>query len=270
MGEDDRGNVLKGLGVKRRRSGGGDAPEGSAEPAPDEQSATATEASPAEAGAAARGASSGLGIKRRSGPSAAPSDASADGSSDGAGAADEDAAASGLGIKRRSATRRDAAAPASDAPPDPLAPIRGKLGNDETAVLLMNHFRSRPDLPAMLPQRLWELKRTHGYYIGDGRTERKITIGWEPAHVLFTLPTYPDGPPSFTKDWKRIEPGPNRQPGFTPDGFQVDLPYNLLGEWYFYVVFRADGQPLEEAPPEEPSADERPSRSLGLGIRRRK
>ena len=60
------------------------------------------------------------------------------------------------------------------------------------------------------------------------------------------------------------------------DGFGIDAPYNKLGDWYLYIVFRDDGQALEapeageaegedgaEAPGESP-------RSLGLGIRRRR
>ncbi len=281
---DARGNVLKSLGVTRRRGADGEAAS------PEADAATASE------GPAAPAAVAGLGIKRRKptpdaqGEDAAPKDAGG-GSGGGTGlgikrrskggdeaakdAGEDSGGGSGLGIKRRS--KPDAAAQAGDdaaapeGPPDPLAKVRGKLGNDECAVLLLNFFRVRPDLVETLPERLWELERTHGRYMGDGRPERNIHIGWRPSYVLFTLPAYPDGPPTFTKDWTFIQPGPNRQPKLTDEGFVVDAPYNLIGDWFFYIVFQDDGRPVVEATADEATAAERPKKATtGLGIKRRK
>lgn len=272
MAEDDaRGNVLRSLGVSRRRpdaagdaGGAGDDPadaageqDGAADPAPADD-APADEA-PAEANGEPK-AVSGLGIKRRRPPTA-----------ERPAAADPDAPASpggGLGITRR----KPGAAPEPVAPDkDDKAegPARRPLGNDQVAVILANYFRGRPGLE--LPPRVYELKRTHGFYTGDGRPERKLTVGFEPALVLYVIPVYPEEIwPTFTKDYKPIDPGLHRQPKFVADGFVVDAPYNILGEGYIYVAFRSDGQPLELPGPsgaQEPAPE---AASLGLGIRRRK
>jgi hypothetical protein len=262
MADDD---VRKGLGIKRRR------------PAD-----TATDDGPA---AEPKASGSGLGIKRRSGPSVA------DDSGESAPAAPK-GGGSGLGIKRRSgptagadgsAGGADAAAPAEDAAPpepevfDPLLKWRPKLGNDDTGVQLANHFRHRTELPDMLPPRCWELQRTHGRYSGDGRAEREIKIGWKPAMVMFTIPVYPDGPPSFDKKWQLVEPGLHRQPKFTENGFVVEGRLNVVGDWYCYIVWRCDGEPLEFTEPEDPrakaqaKAQTKPKGSgPSLGITRRK
>ncbi len=278
---DSRGDVLKSLGVQRRRAGG-------------EEPAAAEAAAAVEAPAAEPPAATGLGIKRRrpaedepeGGGASKPGGGGAAGlgikrrrpageQADGGAAPEADKGGAGLGIKRRKEAQEPVAeeAAAAELPPDPLAPVRGKLGNDECALLLANFLRTRPDLieENKLPERLWELQRTHGRYLGDGRPERKIPIGWRPAYVLFTLPAYPDGPPTYNKaDWTFTQPGPNRQPHMVDDGFVVDARYNLPGEWFFYVVFKDDGQPLETAPAEEPAAAPRERSGTGLGIRRRR
>ncbi|MGE0709557.1 MAG: hypothetical protein AB7N76_20855 [Planctomycetota bacterium] len=311
MADDARQDILKGLGVKRRRgdeasadaavqapedpaaaesSDGGAATESAETESAETESAEApaAEALAAEAPAAeppARDKDLGrsLGIKRRSGANAQPSSSSS-GRTTGS--------STGLGFKRRGESARQEqqqAAPAGDAAAgdaaaededdddwvDPLAPVRGKLGSDDTAVMLANHFRTRTELMTLIPPRVLELERTHGHYGGDGRKGRLINVGWEPAYVLFTIPAYPDGPPKFTKDWKPIEPGPPRQPRFTAEGFVVPARLNRLGEWYVYVVFRSDGQPLE--PGAEPAAPEQQKKTQkqddtrrGLGIRRRR
>lgn len=267
MAEDDRGKVLKGLGIKRRRPAG-DAPQ--AEPAADAPQADASEAGEAPP---EKKAIAGLGIKRRARPAEGEQK-----KKDGGGGG------SGLGIKRRSGRQK------AEAEPEPaeaeakgkkkkkkkkVDKLKGKLGNDECAVLLRNHFLCRPDLVDLLPPRIWELKRTFGHYAGDGREERKIPIGWEPAFVLYTIPSYPDVQPTFTKDWKIQDPGPHRQPEFVEDGFVVDEDFNEIGEWYYYIVFRSDGKPLEAAPPAEEKQPEQTKKDkarsgLGLGIRRRR
>ncbi|MBX3467652.1 MAG: hypothetical protein KF878_12275 [Planctomycetes bacterium] len=287
MAEDDaRGNVLRSLGVSRRRpdaagdaagatdeDAAGDGPadaageqDGGADPAPADE-APADDA-PAEANGEPK-AVSGLGIKRRRPPTA-----------ERPAAADPDAPASpastggGLGITRRKpGAAPEQAAPASSKPANDAdkaeGPARRPLGNDQVAVILANYFRGRPGLE--LPPRVYQLKRTHGFYTGDGRPERKLTVGFEPALVLYVIPVYPEEIwPTFTKDYKPIDPGLHRQPKFVADGFVVDAPYNILGEGYIYVAFRSDGQPLELPGPsgaQEPAPE---AASLGLGIRRRK
>lgn len=270
MAEDyeARANVLKSLGV-RRRSGDASEPDPVAEDAEAAEGAddpgpavdTAVDEPEAEAAPEEPKAIAGLGIKRRARPEAKDDDEPA-GDDEGA-----PAAASGLGIKRRKA----GAEPAHDHAHEvaPAGPKR-RLGSDQCAVMMASYFKARPDLE--LPDRVWDLQRTYGFYQGDGRPERKMVVGWEPALVLYTIPTYPEGIwPTHTKDYKPIDPGLHRQPKFVKDGFIVDEPYNTLGEGYMYVVFKADGEPLDldaTTPADEP-AETKP-RASGLGIKRRK
>ncbi|MCO5171648.1 MAG: hypothetical protein M9894_35545 [Planctomycetes bacterium] len=269
MAEDDaRGNVLRSLGVSRRRGpeesagDGADAPTGAGADDAADAGAPADDAAPApaeEAGANGEPkAVSGLGIKRRRPPTAerpAASDPDAPAS-----------AAGGLGITRR---KPGAAPERAEAAPAAAGAARRPLGNDQAAVILASYFRGRPDLE--LPPRLWELKRTHGFYTGDGRPERKLVVGFEPALVLYVIPVYPEEIwPTYTKDYKPIDPGLHRQPKFVSDGFVVDAPYNILGEGYMYVAFRSDGQPLELPGPSSAQEPAPEATSLGLGIRRRK
>lgn len=247
MADDARGNVLKGLGVKRRREGGDDEPaEAKAEPTP-------------------KKASSGppLGIRRRGAAAeeAADDDAdAADEAEEGDEAADASAApsagaASALGIQ---------AAPDHDpaGPPDPLAEVRPRLGNTETSVVLTNYFKSRPGIIPHLPPRLLDLERTHGLYQGNGQPARRLKLGWRPAVVIWTIPTYPDGPPEIVKSTgQAIDPGLNRQPLMHDDGFEVDGWYNVMGDTYVYIAFKDDGQPL--LPPEP--QDKRGRRARGEG-----
>ena len=261
---DERGDVLKSLGIKRRsRPGAG---------------ASADEAPDAAGGAEPKAASGpGLGLKRRrSGPQATISEAELEAEAESDAGAPED-----WGPQ----APQSPASPASPAGQveviDVLAPLRGKLGSDQTAVLMANYLRGRPSLIERLPARLWELERTHGRYLGDGRVERTLPVGFRPALVLYTLPLYADGPPAFTKTGELIDPGINSQPGFTDAGFRVGHAFNGLGDFYVYVVFKDDGQPLEW--PADPTAKKERSRgkdgsepkggdALGrsLGIKRRK
>lgn len=275
--EDARANVLKSLGVARRRApdaGAASDDEVSPEAAGDDAAAPAATADappPAAEGATI----SGLGIKRRKAtgerPAAQVDDAEGEGGGNGASAP---AAGTGLGIKRRKGPDGGGAAPAGgDATPEAPAGKRRRLGSDQAATILANYFRGRPNLE--LPDRVWDLKRTHGFYNGDGRPERKLFVGFEPALVLYVIPCYPEKKwPDVVKqgdEWVSIDPGLHRQPRFTSDGFIVDEPYNELGEGYVYVAFQSDGQPLELA---DTTAHVEPERKrgagTGLGIKRRK
>lgn len=267
--DDARANVLKGLGVARRRDASASSESSTTESSADEAEAgdeEAAEAEPVGADAPAQGAvAPGLGIRRRVKPGATP-DPDADADVPGAPAAAPDAG-SGLGIKRRKAPEGGAAA-RDDEAPEPKK--RRKLGNDQVAVMLANYFRGRPLLE--LPERVFELKRTHGFYNGDDRPERKLVVGFEPALVLYLLPVYPEDiwPTHTPKTFEVIDPGLHRQPRFVADGFIVDHPYNLMGESYLYVAFKSDGQPLELPDTSAHVEPVRKSAGLGLGIKRRK
>lgn len=260
----DRGDILKGLGVQRRRAG------------------AATEAAPADEATESRdadeGASEGpkevkgLGIKRRSRGDS--------------GRQQGEGGGAGLGIERRGGdSESEGSSEGDDAPAaaeqaSPLGAAKGKLGSDDTAVMLANHFKCRPDLPAKIPARVWDLHRTHGRYAGDGRAEREIVVGWEPAYVLWIIPSWPEGTPQFEKKppFKIIDPGPPPQPRFTEQGYVVQASLNEVGEWYYYVVFRSDGEPIVQPEPEpaakqtqqrERSKDEARPRDLGIKRRRK-
>ena len=68
------------------------------------------------------------------------------------------------------------------------------------------------------------------------------------------------------------------QPRFTERGFVVDESLNEIGEWYYYVVFRSDGEPLALPEPEPDEAKRAPkqkkrqdgAKPRGLGIKRRR
>lgn len=277
--EDARANVLKSLGVGRRRapdaagssaseSGAGESSDDAADEGSSEEPAQADASAPAEGATI-----SGLGIKRRK-PATAERPAAQVDDEDGAdqgGNGAAPAAGAGLGIKRRKGPEGGAAAPeqAAGAPAKP----RRRLGSDQASTILANYFRARPNLE--LPDRVWDLKRTHGFYQGDGRPERKLVVGFEPALVLYVIPGYPEKIwPEVVKqgdEWVSIDPGLHRQPRFSSDGFIVDEPYNELGEGYVYVAFRSDGQPLELPDTTAHVEPERKrSAGTGLGIKRRK
>jgi hypothetical protein len=291
MADDDaRANVLKSLGISRRRSGedGGAGEAAEAEPpaVPAEPPVVTAVTDAIEGGAAPVVAppavDAALGVRRRSGAAAAApvkdkdeaksADATIPDAKDGAKNGDAgDARAAALGIKRR---KSGAVAAADEAALEAAAPAeeRPKYGNDQAAIMLSNYFKGRPAMLEHFPPRAFELKRTHGFYNGDGRADRKIFVGFEPALVLFVIPVYPEAIyPTYEKgDWHHpIDPGLHRQPRFEKDGFVVDEAYNTLGDGYVYVVFKSDGEPLVAAPVEETKAPERP-KAGGLGIRRRK
>lgn len=274
--EDARANVLKSLGVARRRAPDAVASsddEAEPEAAGDDAAAPAATADAPAPEAAAGATISGLGIKRRK-PATTERPAAQVDDAQGDEAPAAPAGASGLGIKRRKGPDGGAAPAAADAGVEaPPAGKRRRLGSDQAATILANYFRGRPNLE--LPDRVWDLKRTHGFYNGDGRPERKLFVGFEPALVLYVIPCYPEKKwPDVVKqgdEWVSIDPGLHRQPRFTSEGFIVDEPYNELGEGYVYVAFQSDGQPLELA---DTTAHVEPERKrgagAGLGIKRRK
>jgi hypothetical protein len=199
------------------------------------------------------------------------------------------------------------AKPADAGPPKPLTPIETRgCGSDQAAVLLAQLFRARPALrveydpvPKMIggikpygkltraegarpvPEAAFKARRTHGFYQGDGRTERKLFVGFKPGLVVFTLPTYPD-PPVYVNHWKTkydaeqvevVDPGLNEQPRFVADGFVVGEAFNRMTEGYVYVAFEETDPPLlavsPEAEPEAVAAGSSSGRIPGLGVRRR-
>jgi hypothetical protein len=290
--EDARAEALRGLGVARReRPPSTPQREGEAE---GEAEAEAAEAAPPELGAEAADetgmapgapedepvpattvpntqpvAVTGLGIKRRRPPA------------DGGGRPDATPGSTGA-EGEAAAPPPGVAQPAEPgAPGSPAIPATRRLGSDQASVFLANYFKVRPDMRQSLPERAFLLKRTHGFYTGDGREQRKIFVGFEPALVLYTMPTFPEQMPEYTapknkNDWKTfqaemIDPGLHRQPGFAADGFVIDAPFNTLGDSYVYVVFQSDGQPLLDAPVVE-EEEEAPKRGTGggLGIKRRR
>lgn len=291
--EDARAEALRGLGVARRerppstpqRGGEGAEPEAGAEPSAEPELG----AEAADEGGMAPGAPedepvaattvpttppvavTGLGIKRRRPPADAGGRPDATPQSTGA-EAEADAPPEGVS---------QPAGAAPGAPGAPAIPATRRLGSDQASVFLANYFRVRPDMRQTLPERAFLLKRTHGFYTGDGREQRKIFVGFEPALVVFTLPMFPEQQPEYTapknkNDWKTfqaelIDPGLHRQPTFAKDGFVVDAPFNVLGDSYVYVVFQSDGQPLLDAPVvEEEEAPKRGAGGGGLGIKRRR
>jgi hypothetical protein len=292
--EDARAEALRGLGVARRErppstpQREGEAPEvAEAQAEPTAEPALGAEAAD-EAGMAPGApedepvaattvpttqpvAVTGLGIKRRR-PPEAPARRGA------AGAEAEGAEAEGAEAPVDGVAKPAGAEPG--APGSPAIPATRRLGSDQASVFLANYFKVRPEMRQTLPERTFLLKRTHGFYTGDGREQRKIFVGFEPALVVYTLPTFPEQLPEYTQpknkgDWKTfqaelIDPGLHRQPTFAEDGFVVDAPFNVLGDSYVYVVFQSDGQPLVDAPVvEEEAAPTRGTGGGGLGIKRR-
>jgi len=238
---EGREEVLESLGVKRR----------SMEPGAEEGASAAVAKSSSSSGPK-------LGIKRRRGTEAEAREAEAEAAEAEATEGADDAVAEG--------EPRPEAAPAAPA---------SVLGNDETSLMLATFFKTRPALREQVPPRAFQLHRTHGRYIGDGRAQRTIKIGFRPSLVLFTVPPYLDGQmPRVERDGTLIDPPLHRQPTFVDEGFVVDEPFNITGDFFLYVVFKDDGQPLEleQADPKKKRGrgSEGGEVAKGLGIRRRK
>lgn len=132
----------------------------------------------------------------------------------------------------------------------PQAIERRPFGNDMTAVLLANFFRRRPDMP--FDWSLLEKARTHGYYYGDGEATRKITVGFEPCHVQYLIPFFPQLPlgswPPSDRNGKLADPGQHPQPEVVEGGFVVDTMFNYPGEYYSFVAWRSDRPYVEGEP----------------------
>lgn len=132
----------------------------------------------------------------------------------------------------------------------PTAVETRPFGNDWTAYLLANFFRKRPDMKFDFG--LLEKARTHGYYYGDGEATRKITLGFEPCHVQYLLPFFPQLPlgayPPSDRNGKLNDPGPHPQPDGFEQGFEVDTMFNYPGEYYSFVAWRSDRPYVEGEP----------------------
>lgn len=135
-------------------------------------------------------------------------------------------------------------------------PVGRPFGNDWTAVLLANFFRMRPDMP--FDWSLLEKDRTHGYYYGAGGSSRRVTLGFQPIHVLYLMPFFPQLPkggwPPSDRSGRLKDPGPHEQPALLEDGFEVDATFDYPGEYYSFVAWRdapyVPGEPLRlPAPP---------------------
>jgi hypothetical protein len=251
---DGRKDILKSLGVKRRnRDQETDGEPSGGETSDDETSAAEKTDTAKKEKRGKKPTSSGssgpkLGIKRRSGRAKAEADAAA-------------AAEAERENEDSQGDEGDEAEEAEDSKAD-ATPKRVGLGSDNTAVILGSLFKVRPDLRPQIPPRAFALKRTNGRYIGDGRAERKLKIGFKPGLVVYTIPPYLDGEvPVVEKNGTVIHPPLHRQPRFEEDGFVVDEAFNIVGDWYVYVVFEDDGQPLDPIRPE----DKKKKRGRGRG-----
>jgi hypothetical protein len=242
----DGKDVFKSLGIKRRSGGGStDDSEPTAEDAATTEDAKTTKPKRTSSSSGPR-----LGIKRRSGKAleeaeeaeASPASEGAEGDSDDAADAEGDETAS--------------EATAAAGPPS--------LGEDDTAVLLSNFFKVRTQIRAQIPPQTFGLHRTHGRYIGDGRKERALRIGWTPGLVIYTVPPYMEGEmPTVDREGNLEDPPLHVQPTFIDGGFVVGEKFNRAGDWYVYVVFRSD-EPIEVLPP--PSQEKKRSgRGSGRG-----
>jgi pSer/pThr/pTyr-binding forkhead associated (FHA) protein len=157
---------------------------------------------------------------------------------------------SGRRERSTSGSRRSQAASRGRKKGVPTAIERRPYGNDWTAYLLANFFRKRPDLA--FDWSLLEKARTHGYYYGDGEATRKITVGFEPCHVQYLLPFFPQLPlgawPPSDRNGKLNDPGPHPQPEVFEQGFVVDTMFNYPGEYYSFVAWRSDRPYVEGEP----------------------
>src|SRR5262245_8853472 len=98
---------------------------------------------------------------------------------------DEPRRAAGAAPRRRGAPA--GAEPEKDkAPVDPALRPMPKLLPGHVQKALRNYYELRPAIE--LPERLFILQGTSGFYYGDSRPEREVLLGWRPAYVLFTMP----------------------------------------------------------------------------------
>jgi hypothetical protein len=147
-----------------------------------------------------------------------------------------------------SASSRRGAEPEPPTEPPPVPPALKPVGRlpKEAQMILRNWYAQRKDVD--LPAYLHKLEGTWGRYYGDGRPARLLVIGWQPAFVLFTMPTYPDKQPTWEKG-EFIMPGLPEQPELSKIGFVVQPHLNELGKTYIYIVWKSDGT----EPPAKPT-----------------
>jgi hypothetical protein len=111
---------------------------------------------------------------------------------------------------------------------------RGNL--TATAKSILDSFlKVRPEVE--LPAFLAALDGVHGLYVGDGRAERELVLGFQPLFVVFTIPPFPDGPRRYVNGEFYIPPL-HEQPKTTERGFKVTKPYNELGLAAAYVAWK--------------------------------
>lgn len=103
--------------------------------------------------------------------------------------------------------------------------------------VLETFLKVRPNV--QLPPHLEKLQGTHGFYVGDGREEREIKLGWKPSFVVFINPGWPDGAPQPTKDGGYLRPDLHEQPLYTDSGFKVTKTFNEPGQLSLYVAWKS-------------------------------
>jgi len=106
----------------------------------------------------------------------------------------------------------------------------GKLKREHRAALL-NFYACRPEVQP--PAFIDELEGTLGFFAGDDRDPREITIGFRPAFVIFIIPPFPDMARKLG-----VSPPLHDQPEYTDKGFIVGKKFNALGTMSFYVAWK--------------------------------
>lgn len=105
-----------------------------------------------------------------------------------------------------------------------------------------NFIKGRPNIK--LPDHLKDLDGTHGLFIGDGKKEREIKLGWKPTFVIFVVPVYPDGDLPRVMNIKNptdsyYRPELHPQPVYTETGFKVGELLNKAGVTHVFVAWKA-------------------------------
>jgi hypothetical protein len=118
---------------------------------------------------------------------------------------------------------------------EPLAPRTfGKLPTQARSSLL-SFLQARPEV--VLPPILESLEGTNGFYVGDGRPEREIILGFRPEFIVFTIPLFPDGPRRF-EGKEFILPPLHAQPEKTDRGFMVGAAFNQKNQPAMYLAWK--------------------------------
>ena len=255
MAETDRDAIRRSLGLKPRAPSSSEAAApAEPEPAPATTATTTAPPSPAPAPAGAAPAPAAAPAAAAPAPAtvAAPAPVPAPAPPPAAPAP----RSSGLGFQRRSAapaaerhtsSSSGRSAVALEAPPQPITdPAKKPVGKlpPDAQLLLRRYYMLRPEID--LPPFVLDLPGTHGWYLGDGRPEREILIGWTPAFVLYTSPLFPEGGVEWVKG-ELLMPGLHSQPLYTERGFKVGAPFNVPNMSHCYLVWKAP-EPLKVAP----------------------